>query len=108
VQGQAGRTSSFEAVLLPLVHTTQDIDRIVGSISCTTLAPLAAGSRIDARRLTSHRTIWPDGRPHAVLARGDVQSPFLPHTRGARLVRSERRQFRVYDGGLTKVDGDDR
>ena len=30
----------------------------------------------------------------------DRQAPFLPHIRKARIVRSDRRQFRVYDGGL--------
>ena len=30
------------------------------------------------------------------------QSPFQAHIRNARIVRSERRQFRVYDGGLSK------
>jgi hypothetical protein len=28
------------------------------------------------------------------------QAPFKPHIRKSRIVRSDRRQFRVYDGGL--------
>jgi hypothetical protein len=99
-----GRRASFEAILLPLVHTTQVIDRIVGSISCIAPPAWLGTVRLDKRRLVQQELIWPDGRPHAVLARGEAQAPFLPHTRGARLVRSERRQFRVYDGGLSKVD----
>jgi hypothetical protein len=103
-----GRSATFEAILLPLVHTTQVIDRIVGAISCTTPPAWLGTERLDVRRLTTHETIWPDGRPHALIAHGLAQMPFLPHTRGARLVRSERRQFRVYDGGLTKGPADDR
>jgi hypothetical protein len=103
-----GRRANFEALLLPLVHSGQSIDRIVGCMSCMTQPSWVGTVRLDQRRLSSQEIVWPDGRPYAVLARGESQAPFLPHMRGARLVRSERRQFRVYDGGLSKSDGDDR
>ena len=101
-----GRSANFEAILLPLVHTDKVIDRIVGSISCISPPAWLGDSRLEQRRITAHRTIWPDGRPHAVIARGEMQAAILPNTRGARLVRFDRRQFRVYDGGLSKADSD--
>ena len=101
-----GRSANFEAMLLPLVHTDKVIDRIVGAISCISPPPWLAETRLDERALTDHHTLWPDGRPHAVVTRGEKQAPILPHTRGARLVRFDRRQFRVYDGGLAKGDRD--
>lgn len=103
-----GRRATFEAILLPLVHTGQLIDRIVGAISCASPPRWLGTVRLDDRRLVAHKTIWPDGRPHAVLASGDHQAPFMAHTRAARLVRCDRRQFRVYDGGLSKSNVDDR
>lgn len=103
-----GRRAGFEAILLPLVHTGQVIDRIVGAISCAAPPQWLGTARLDDRRVIAHESIWPDGRPHAVLASGERQAPFLPHTRAARLVRSDRRQFRVYDGGLGKSERDDR
>lgn len=106
--GSDGRKASFEAILLPLVHTGQVIDRIVGAISCAHPPAWLGTQRLDDRRLTAHEIIWPDGRPHAVLAHGERQAPFMAHTRAARLVRADRRQFRVYDGGLAKADGDER
>jgi hypothetical protein len=102
-----GRRVAFEALLLPLVHTANVIDRVVGCISCAAPPDWLGAARLADRHLIAHETIWPDGRPHAVLARGALQAPFLAHTREARLVRSERRQFRVYTGGLAKADGDD-
>jgi hypothetical protein len=102
-----GRRAVFEAIMLPLVHTANVIDRVVGCISCAAPPDWLGALRLADHRLLSHETIWPDGRPHAVLARGAMQAPFLAHTRDARLVRHERRQFRVYDGGLTKTDRDD-
>ena len=103
-----GRPATFEAVLLPLVHTGQVIDRIVGAISCANPPEWLGCVRLDRQHVVHHEVIWPDGRPHAVLAAGERQSPFLPHTRAARLVRTARRQFRVYDGGLAKSERDDR
>lgn len=103
-----GRRANFEAIMLPLVHTAQVIDRIVGSISCIDPPDWLGDTRLDERILTSQESIWPDGRPYAMLARGDGQAPFVAHMRGARLVRSERRQFRVYEGGLTKAESDER
>lgn len=101
------RRATFEAILLPLVHTGQVIDRVVGAISCASPPSWTGSARLDDRRLLGHETIWPDGRPHAVLASGDRQAPFKPQTRAARLVRQDRRQFRVYDGGLANRDRDD-
>jgi len=102
-----GRRAKFEAVLLPLVHSGQVIDRIVGAISCVSPPEWLGTARLDDRRLTGRELIWPDGRPHAVLASAERQAPLVAHTRAARLVRSERRHFRVYDGGLSKLEGDD-
>ena len=74
----------------------------------STLSPEAIphGERLKLKRLVAHELIWPDGRPHSVVDKVDRQVPFLPHIRTARIVRADRRQFRVYDGGLTKTEGD--
>jgi hypothetical protein len=45
-----------------------------------------------------------EGRDRRGLDDAERQAPFLPHIRKARIVKSERRQFRVYDGGLGKSD----
>jgi hypothetical protein len=102
-----GRRAVFEVILMPLVHTGQVIDRIVGAISCANPPSWLGTERLDNRRLVERETIWADGRPHAVLASGERQPPFAPHTRTAKLVRSDRRQFRVYDGGLAKDERGD-
>lgn len=94
--------TAFEIILLPLVHTRDSVDRILGAIS--PLAPPAwLGHEILTKRtLERSEIIWPNGRPQSVLEALHRQTPFLPHVRKARIVRSERRQFRVYDGGLSK------
>ena len=99
-----GRIALFEAIVLPLVHTRDSVDRVLGALS-----PLAPPDWLGCEALTDKRIrnieiIWPNGRPQTVIDALHRQVPFLPHIRKARIVRSDRRQFRVYDGGLSKRD----
>ena len=66
------------------------ITRIIGAMSAT-IAPHWLGSEpLRGRHLKHHRLIWPDGRPHAMLARLGRQAPFQPALAdaGVRLVKS--------------------
>jgi hypothetical protein len=103
LEGASGRAAEFEALILPLVHTRDTVSRFLGVMAaeepgstCRSREPLTA------RRLLAQETIWPDGRPHGLVDKLQQQVPFLPHIRNARIVRVNRRQFRVYDGGLCK------
>lgn len=99
-----GQAVAFEVVVLPLVHTEGAIDRYLGSMSALDVPIWLGTERIIYKRLLKHEVIWPDGRPHAVIEKGRTQTPFMPHVRNARIVRQDRRQFRVYDGGLHKPE----
>lgn len=116
VQGGVGELSfnarvpsghqTFECMLLPLIHSSESIDRFLGSLSCISEATEAT-DRLVARRLKTCKVIWPDGNPHSQFLDERRQMPILPHVRNARIVRSDRRQFRVYDGGLKRSDTTD-
>ena len=101
------RAIQFEVLMLPLVHTGTSVDRVLGTISAIETPPWLGTERLHARRLVRHELIWPDGRPHSRIEITHRQAPFLPQLRGARFVRVDRRQFRVYDGGLANGDRDD-
>jgi hypothetical protein len=103
-----GSAADFEAVLLPLVHTNNAVDRILGAVGALDAPDWLGTRRLLERRLASHQIVWPDGRPHALIDKVDRQAPFLPGVRHARLVRSDRRQFRVYDGGLARAEEENR
>jgi hypothetical protein len=93
---------TFEAIMLPLVHTSDSLDRFLGCM-CPIDEPAWLGTeRLVDKALLRCELIWPDGRPFPVVEKNRQQTPFLAEIRNARLVRSERRQFRVYDGGLAK------
>ncbi len=99
-----GRSVAFEGVLLPLFHTRDVVDRYLGAISCAN-PPLWLGSEpLERLTMTSSEMVWPDGRPHPVAERM-ANTPVLdPATAGSRIVRMERRQFRVLDGGRSGPD----
>lgn len=102
----SGASVEFEILVLPLVHTEGSIDRYLGAM-CPLVTPAWLGTeRLVFKRLMHHEIIWPDGRPHAAVDKAHRQVPFLPHVRNARIVRQDRRQFRVYDGGLARTDRD--
>lgn len=96
-----GRQVDFEVVLLPLVHTRGGVDRVVGALSPAEHVDWLGSEVLNAWSLVDSLVIWPDGHPQPLADPVGSQVPFLPHIRRARIVRSERRQFRVYDGGLS-------
>lgn len=99
-------SAAFEVLLLPLVHTRDTVDRVVGAITPIRAPSWLGHEVLTQRRLLRSELVWPNGRPQSVIDALHRQAPFLPHVRKARIVRSDRRQFRVYDGGLSKSADD--
>jgi hypothetical protein len=98
-----GLSTPFELLLLPLTHTRDTVDRFLGSITPVNKPGWLGTVPLTRRKILSHDTIWPDGQPgNALVAAAHHQAPFLPLVREARIVRSQRRQFRVYEGGLSR------
>lgn len=100
-----GLNARFEMLLLPLVHTRETVDRFIGGLGPLERYPWLGTAPLVTKKILAHELIWPDGRPHAMIDNLHRQTPFLPHLREARIVRSDRRQFRVYDGGLATDSG---
>jgi hypothetical protein len=99
-----GKSVPIEVIILPLVHNQAIADRFLGAVS-TLHQPIWLGfDPIMAVHILSDELVWPDGHPHQSDPlppnAADRQIPFLPHLRTSRIVRADRRQFRVYDGGL--------
>jgi hypothetical protein len=90
----------FEAILLPLVHAGNSINRIIGAMSLTSPMPIGVSEQPQRRRLRRQEVIWPDGRPRAMLERGS-SAPFQapPAAPGLPPQKGERPQLRVLDGG---------
>jgi hypothetical protein len=95
-------TAAFEVSVMPLVHTATTVSRYLGAVSAIDPPDWLGRERLVSRRLVGHSVIWPDGRPHAIMDRHRNQTPFVASMAGARLVKVDRRTFRVLDGGLAE------
>jgi hypothetical protein len=98
---EARQRLELEVLLLPLLHSDNTVGRVIGAMSTTWQPHWLTTQRLSHRRLVKHELIWPDGRPHAFIARSGHQAPFHHAHRDMRVVTSEHRQFRVFDGGRT-------
>lgn len=90
----------LEVLLLPLLHSGDRVGRLIGAMSPITQPHWLDKSRLTTRRLLRHELVRPLRRGEG--GRAGEQTPFLPALTSARLVRSEHRQFRVLEGGLSK------
>jgi hypothetical protein len=96
----SGRMATFETVILPLLHTRPTADRFLGSMTCID-QPIWLGTEpIVSQHVQKWDVVWPDGRPRPMPLPVDVPTPLIAELADGRIVRSDRRQFRVLDGGL--------
>ena len=93
------RRVGFELCLMPLLHTGETVTRLVGAISAIDPPAWLGTARLWRKRILAHEIVWPEGRPHVVAEKWREHAPVLNRLASARLVRSERRLFRVFDGG---------
>ncbi len=95
----SGRSARFEIIMLPLVHTEERITRMLGAISTVNHEPWLGSEQLIPGRIATSEVVWPDGRPFAVARQMAHANPFRSDFARSRLVRSQRRVFRVYEGG---------
>jgi hypothetical protein len=99
-----------EVLLLPLRHTRDEIDRVLGSFSPMHAPGWLGYSPITSKRILANRLVWPDGDPLPTISRVPnprAADPAIVTERASRIVRSEHRRFRVFDGGRTPSDSND-
>lgn len=102
-EAETGKSVLLEILILPLIHGQVFADRFLGVVSLMQTPGWLDHDPLDVLHVRSEAIIWPDGHPQAVLEHiDDRQSPFMPRVRHARIVRSDRRQFRVFQGGLSE------
>jgi len=85
---QSNRRARFEYTLMPLIHSGQTINRLLGSITAIEPPFWLGAEPLTSFEISQIHLHWPDGVP-AFMA-----------DRGAEAVRIARRRFRVVEGGL--------
>jgi hypothetical protein len=93
------RRVGLEALLLPLMHAGNAMERVLGAASAIASPHWLGHERFVDRRLVSRDLIWPDGRPGRIQSatRETAPAPLAGAPTGA--LRGDRRGFRVLDGG---------
>jgi hypothetical protein len=89
------RRVQLEALLLPLMHAGNVIERVIGATSAIASPHWLGHDRLIDRRLLSHEPIWPDGRSRLPAVSGTQ----APSPNPAAMPKGDRRAFRVLDGG---------
>jgi hypothetical protein len=92
----------LEAILLPLIHGDDTIDRVIGAMAPMSSPHWLGHEPLVEKQLVRHELIWPDGRPHAVVQRASGRAPFLAELPQGRILTDLRRKFRVVEGGRSK------
>ena len=92
-----GESCRFEILLLPLIHSGDSVNRIMGSLSPIDEPYWLGTKRLVAQQLDDLDLIWPDIKP--VLSRDKKKSLAIVPTQSGRIVSSNGRLFRVLDGG---------
>jgi hypothetical protein len=99
--GNERHTVIMEGVILPLMHTGNTITRLLGSISTLDSPEWLCAEPLRAIELLNHKLIWPGRTFDTNATPMRPITPALTPLAGARLVKIDRRSFRVLDGGLT-------
>ncbi|WP_423416419.1 PAS domain-containing protein [Hyphomicrobium sp. B1] len=102
-----GKSTTFEVLILPLTHTSDTVERFLGSVASREKPEWLGSVPLTRRKLVHHEIVWPSRAAPEDESDFQYQAPILHTRREARIVRSARRQFRVFDGGLS-LSGDDR
>lgn len=100
-------STPFEMILLPLRHSGESIDRVLGAFSPLDPPQWLGELPLTCKRIISQELVWPAGFQHDEISeRNDPTVPVMLPAEHARIVRSERRQFRVFEGGLGRSSND--
>ncbi|MGE5511597.1 MAG: PAS domain-containing protein [Bacteroidota bacterium] len=96
---RSGDSARCEVLILPLADPRDAVTRFLGAMSCSGTHDRLDPFPIAIRSLIRHELIWPDGRPQLPYERAHRQPPLPPHTSPSRIVKAQRRQFLVFEGG---------
>lgn len=97
-----GRSADFEMTLMPLIHTSHTINRILGCITAIRPPFWLGTGLLEKFELKTVDLVWPDGEPILTKPFQVVQNePPAIYERSRPETEGGRPRFTVLDGGLT-------
>jgi hypothetical protein len=102
------RPVACEVILLPLTHTRDSVDRVLGAFSLLDAAAWIGAKPVTSKSITGNEVIWPAPEPHLRAEHGLAVAADAGRLRPPPYAQSSRRpQFRVLEGGLKRTDADE-
>ncbi|MCP4934632.1 MAG: PAS domain-containing protein [bacterium] len=92
-----GEDCRFEILLLPLIHSGERVNRIMGSLSSIDDPYWLGSKRLKSQKLDNLDLIWPDIKLE--FSRDETDDLTIAPSGIDRIVSSKGRLFRVIDGG---------
>lgn len=92
-----GRKVRFELLILPLMHASNNINRLMGCLSALEQPYWLGTTPLEQLDIVDAKIIWPDHQPH--FLRADQIEDVPVHGEDRRIVTEDGRTFRVYEGG---------
>lgn len=105
---ERGRTVWFEMTLMPLVHTGNSVNRILGCLTAIDPPFWLGTARLRDRTLADFDLLWPKGsQAYAEKHITSNRAPLPKDSPEPRVSGDERRKFRVFEGGLSSRPPDE-
>jgi len=95
-----------EVLLLPLLHTQDTVDRVLGAFSPLDHPGWLGDKPAIAKSIIANQIVWPTGDPQPLIQRMPFESPEFRQVRHGPIPPSERPQLRVVEGGLSHSESD--
>jgi len=94
---ETGRSARFEMTLLPLIHSSTCINRILGNTTAVDPPYWLGSVTIHNFRLAHLEMVFPDQQPQSLQEPG--AQPLFERAGGYRIAGNAERNFRVFEGG---------
>ena len=92
-----GRHVRYELLVLPLVHASTSINRLMGCLSAVEVPYWVGTQPLERLEIIDAKIIWPDHQPHFLRADQIDEVPILRDSN--RVVTENGRTLRVFEGG---------
>ncbi len=101
----AERSARFEMTLMPLIHSSRSVNRLLGSMTAVEPPYWLGSVPIHHQLINQVDLVFPGGMPHFLQDGDVVEAPMFAHGSGHTIAGDARRRFRVIEGGRSSTDG---
>ena len=95
--GESARKAQFELTMMPLIHSSQSINRILGAITAIDPPYWLGSVGIQSFELDEVDIVFPGGKPH--FLEGLAPAPIFANDGDYTIAGDNVRRFRVFEGG---------